>query len=162
MKKLLLLSLVVLSMACGRCIITPDVKITKDWRKFKTIDPEMIAYVESFELDFNIKIDNLVVGFDYDNLVVEGDSKAGYCEVKANLAQITINVKVWDNLKTNVHREQLMYHELGHCALRDFTHRDGKLKGGCPESIMNSRIFNDRAIRDCYIPRRGYYIEEMK
>ena len=60
-----------------------------------------------------------------------------------------------------VEREQLIWHELGHCAMgRD--HNNKLLPNGHAESIMNSSSVNVvYANRDYYIQHHADYVKEM-
>jgi hypothetical protein len=71
---------------------------------------------------------------------------------------ITIRESYWRNI-TDAAREQLMFHELGHCLLnRD--HRADLLKYGfysLPVSVMYPSMFSDTL----YSPNRAYYLREL-
>lgn len=78
-----------------------------------------------------------------------------------------IEVDAWYwNRMSEVSREQLIFHELGHCSLLEMDHRDMMvdfidLGRRCPISIMRSYIFSQDEITRCYIPHRLFYINEL-
>ena len=92
------------------------------------------------------------------------DKHAGICHSWSDgHREITINKKYWDNY-SDKQREQLIFHELGHCALnRD--HNDATITMNdtvCPESIMRSKIFNLFEIAYCYNYDYGHYLQELR
>lgn len=98
------------------------------------------SYIYSFEADSAAigqptQVLDLVVQF---NSGIETDNLAGEC-VYGNYYTtpvININPVYWNNA-TAVQREILMYHELGHCILWIYYHRNGFTSMGMPVSIMN-------------------------
>lgn len=143
LRKITLLLLSLLAVSCGG-----------DNKKYWIESPELEFYVKRFEqlsLSFlPTKIDNLVVKFD--NLTF---GTAGLCIIRPKKApEIFIDHAYWQTL-SDAGRENLMFHELGHCILyRDhITEKDSK---GNPVSLMYPRI-----IPNLYEKNMGSYIEEL-
>ncbi len=100
-------------------------------------DYTLIKYVSLFEAaskmysDKDIDVDNISVTF--------GDIKPwGLCRTVAARSEIVIDRRRWDILSEQ-NREQLMFHELGHCILKR-SHCNEKLNG-TPVSIMHESEF---------------------
>lgn len=68
--------------------------------------------------------------------------------------RIIVDKKVWDSLN-HLDREELMYHELGHCLLKQ-VHRDDSVND-YPISIMHRRHMGYQK----YAQHREYYLKEM-
>lgn len=140
MKKLSIVFLFVLS-ACG---VTPY------------YDPELLPYLEKFKVEMNIKADYVSLYF--------GELKSptiGRCSfgVFPN-TYITIDRDFWDSTTADG-KEQLMYHELGHCVL--YLMHDDELVNyqgyQIPSSIMNSYFFGEAWF---YTDLKDQYKEALK
>lgn len=95
-----------------------------------------------------------------DNLILEmvdelQDLELGVCSVNNEIRIIKVLSSTWKPL-TDAGKEQIVYHELGHCGLGR-AHLDGTLLDGSPRSIMNSKHFNDSA----YLYYHDYYMHEL-
>ena len=58
-------------------------------------------------------------------------------------------------------RQELIFHELGHCELNldhDETYNE---TDNCPTSIMNPFVFGDYGVDNCYTPKFNYYINQL-
>lgn len=127
--------------ALGGCASRPSQKI----------DNELLSYVKSFE-------DRYGVRYYGDAVIGELDqSKAGMCSISVNRTVITIN-KMYMKSLSHYGLEELMYHELGHCALR-LNHSNNKDEYGCPTSIMYYAAFGNSW---CYIDRREILLQELE
>jgi len=74
---------------------------------------------------------------------------------------IVINREYWESLKDDYCKEQLIYHELGHCLLQ-LDHDDSTVWKGSylvPKSIMHPIHFGCYPF---YRDNRDYYINELK
>lgn len=124
MKNLSLIMLFVLS-ACG---------------KEPYVDPELYQYAKTFEQEIGYSTENITMIFT--NLDMP---TIGRCTVEVsenNLVEIDKNFWAMSDFDE---REQLMYHELGHCAMY-LEHDDRKINYQnmeMPGSIMNSYFFGD-------------------
>lgn len=117
----------------------------------KYIEPEFNVYVQQFEIDCNCKV-NVPIKF---NMLYDlGESTLGVCTIFHGMnKEIFINVKSWQYLSIQ-EREQLIYHELGHCAL-DRPHDETILENGMPKSFMYPMMFPYSKTL------RSYYLNEL-
>ena len=149
-----LLVLIIL-VSCGKSDFVKN--STEDHDKDYSIDSAFIEYVDSFKQDFNRDF-KIKISFDDRESSIAGTCYTytdGYREIK-------IDRDYWNSINSNA-KEQLIYHELGHCIL-DLGHNDDySVKAGyyCPDSIMNSHAFNSFHIDNCYIPFFSDYLNEM-
>lgn len=135
MKKLSIVFLFVLS-ACG---VTPY------------HDPELLPYLEKFRSEMNLKSDYVSLYFGELEKPTIGRCRLG---IFPN-SYITIDKNFWETASESG-KEQLMYHELGHCVLM-LGHDDELIEYQgfqIPASIMNSYFFGDAwfysALKDEY------------
>ena len=115
-------------------------------------DEEFQPYIDSFQDDARLhgKTVNITnVSITYDENIPYG--KLGVCKG----THITINPGHWGGLPKSS-RKQLLYHELGHCALFR-KHDDSRTEDGRPASIMNRFIID----RYMYEANEKEYIDEL-
>jgi len=130
-----------------------------------------------------------VVETDFDNVVVifeeikdeEHGRAVGLCYPYPWQPKIVIDTEWWNKwYRADSEREQLMFHELGHCILNrehtekkevenfsdwienmlfemGFFEKKGYLKDGCPSSYMHPYVIGSRCIEKHY----DHYIEEL-
>ena len=117
-----------------------------------TIDPELRPYLTKFEEEIGVDASGINIVFGD----IEGDI-VGFCNVGWKRRSIVIDRSSWKNLE-HYEKEELMYHELGHCAM-DLDHDDEqkKILNSCPSSVMNSRLLGI-----CYKLYTNYYKQELK
>ena len=72
----------------------------------------------------------------------------GYCEEVDGYPVVNINWAYWKN-STDLERELLMFHELGHCVLK-VPHHAGQMPDGTPTSIMHPNKTNANAYSKYY------------
>lgn len=136
------------------------------------IDPEFKPHVDSF---------SKIVGTTVKNSVVMGklkDGIAGTCyyhwSFNRDRNRIVIDKEYYNLIKKSYYSvEQLIWHELGHCFLKIWTHDDkimekkisdelmGEYTIDCPKSIMNSTAFSAFEMKHCYIPFKKHYINDL-
>jgi hypothetical protein len=123
--------------------------------------PELNHYFNRFEEVFDLKVHH-VSGLYADNFDKYDVSKAtvGLC-IKYGLSPLPNEVRVlkswWDD-SSDLEKELLVYHELGHCVINR-KHKEGFIDGtNCPNSLMNSIMVGEY----CYIKHYDYYIWELK
>lgn len=124
-------------------------------RRSKT-DPTFNQFVESFTKQFNVAVKVPIV------LRNINPKYAGVCLKYSNgYREIQINSTHWKNYSLE-QKEQLVYHELGHCVLNR-GHNDKLMEANtnCPDSIMRSYMFNLSEINNCYLPEYNHYMEEL-
>jgi hypothetical protein len=116
-------------------------------------DEQFRQYVDMFEQEFGITVNVPIVFKSIDK------SYAGLCLVWDNdYREINISKEYWQYY-TEEQREQLIFHELGHC-VGNLPH-DNTTVGGCPKSIMRSFMFSFFEVQNCYLPNRNEYIVDM-
>ena len=149
MKKLLILLLLT---SCGKFLPSDVLRIDKPYKVKKT-DKTFSFYVSKFEKEFKIKVRVPIV---FESLK---PFYSGVCYIwNDGYKQISINKEHWNSYNIE-QREQLIYHELGHC-IYELKHNDLMLKD-CPASIMRSFMFSIFEIQECYNPNRKNYISNM-
>jgi hypothetical protein len=89
----------------------------------------------------------------------ETDGAIGLCRhnYATNERSVTISFKWWQENKDVDMREQLIYHELGHCHF-DRDHRRERFKDNCPKSLMMNNEFISKV---CYDKYRKHYMFEL-
>lgn len=156
MKILILTALVV---SCGateakdyRHVPTDDTYPRYDPRSFKTIESDFIDTANKFSTEFGVGLKDLSIGYR------DFEGTAGVCwSYSSGHREIWVSLN-YRKIK-GAQKEQLLYHELGHCLLgleHNDEHEDER-----PESIMRSWAFNGYEIENYYTPTRPRYINEM-
>lgn len=150
-------------------------------KKYDTVNPEFKPYIQDFIASSN----GIVEESDVSNLTMEFKDYgvpyriAGTCW--PHLTEIDVNKDWWEDHKSHLVRQELIYHELGHCILRrphttisdhgdDFIdwvenelfklgiiEKKGLLPDNCPASYMHPVILSERCIRKHY----NYYVTEL-
>jgi len=148
----------ILLIACGkpeRCIKqgkgdTPDM--------IRNVDPDMEEYVHRFENDIGHDI-NFQVKFEE-----LSDNKAGECIQWTNGAKLVKIKKSYFMAINEYRKEQLLYHELGHCELNkdhnDSTKTFNSRAGTWPASVMRNTAFSESE-SNVYKEERNYYVQEL-
>lgn len=140
------LALLVLSASgCG--------KKQKDHEAFLQIDGSFQTYVNTFEQTAaseggSLVINDLILAFGSTPSINE----TGVCEwAEDETPRITINKRIWDTL-SDYDRQEVIFHELGHCVLRRI-HQSGEISayGGAmniPSSVMYPYRISGTIYRD--------------
>lgn len=121
----------ILALALTGCGLPGEIE--KPRREYRIDDPEFQVYIDKFE-DYSQhrrpqRVTNLVMRY---GQLKEGT--IGLCTVERNEPPlITIDVDFWVNA-SDIERETLVLHELGHCILRR-AHWE-TVTNGVPDSIM--------------------------
>jgi hypothetical protein len=113
-------------------------------------DGVLVPYIKRFESEVGVsaaQISARFVGVMYE---------AGLCNRNSGGAEIVLNRKTWDGATESI-REEMVYHELGHCALGR-GHNAARAPGGCPVSIMYPAVFGD----PCFSGDRAGYVAELR
>ena len=154
MKWLLILPLLA---SCGNLPFCGFMEGKKPYHNPPT-DAVFVKYIKKFNTEMNMST-NISTTFG-----TMKEKYAGVCHSWTNgHREITINKKHWDNY-SDKQREQLIFHELGHCALNREHHNDDTitLNGTlCPDSIMRSKMFNYFEIAYCYNYDYEHYLQEL-
>jgi hypothetical protein len=121
------------------------------------VPEEFAPYVERFQQEaaangVHLSITDLRVQFGQ----MRSASETGACEINGDeTPTITVNQAAWDR-RSDAEREELMYHELGHCALKR-QHNLARAHDGRPASIMNPYSLG----RHTYEQHRDEYVAEL-
>lgn len=155
MRVLFILNVIFTLSSCG--VILPDVLDRDDPVPYTPMDPTFQKYVDKFNAELKT---NSVVPIVFGPM----DPKfAGLCYKWTNgYAEVHIKRSFWE-VATEEQREELIFHELGHCHLNRGHNDDRIIIGGysCPESIMNSQVFHVGEIDNCYKVDYNHYITEL-
>lgn len=130
------------------------------------IDPRLVEYVDRFEdvardyygQDYDLPEMDIDIG-DTSGVIPSrpGFVTVGWCKVGGGKRpRIMISQSHWI-FYNDWEKEQLMFHELGHCALGRMMHRDTETPLRIPVSIMNTVMFDYRIYRDNW----QYYMDEL-
>lgn len=122
-----------------------------------SIEDKYIKYVRRFVADgerFGRKI------YIYDLIVRSvpeiNEETIGQCERKYNTTpEVTISASFWENF-SDAEKEELIYHELGHCVLKR-RHNEYTDDWGTPVSMMNPFFLPELV----YIKYHEMYIREL-
>lgn len=130
-KKIIFLLVLFYSTACG------GVEVDTTSYRGGSVERAFVPYLKSFERDCGKKVD-IHIRFSYIDTknIFTGHNIIGYCwPIYPKF--VTIDLKWWANHPSKTMREELIYHELGHCILYRM-HNDKKDKYGNKASIMHS------------------------
>ncbi len=103
------------------------------------VDPAFNEYVQDFEMKVGVQVNNVDITFEPTKYPVLGECWSGGSKNK-----VKIDPTQWAKMNKYA-REQLVYHELGHCVL-GLKHNDGEVEinGWTVEgSIMNTYFFGN-------------------
>jgi beta-lactamase regulating signal transducer with metallopeptidase domain len=112
------------------------------------------ALVNLKQINNELKIKNLKIELG----TVNTDSELGVCELNRESPTIIINKNLWESL-TQVQKEMLLFHELGHCILGR-THKNTFISADqttIPASLMSSILISEKS----YSNYRDYYLQEL-
>ena len=148
--------------ACEKTAVTPQVDTTlPPTGEFANVDAELWTYFQRFEdeaLARGIEVDLNDFDITANIEMLDGDNVAGQCSYHPiNPNHITIDEDFWE-IASDLLKEMIVFHELGHCYLfRD--HREDAYTTGRCVSIMRSGLSN---CRDGYNTNtRATYLDEL-
>ena len=131
-------------------------------------DPSLSEYLSQFEEDMGVEIPgHLSISIVDDLYKISNPNVDAVCwsNSKTKVGEkIEIRRSRWEDMDDDS-REQLLYHELGHCVLNkdhNFGQKPGLIWSLCPSSIMNPYTFTEGQIENCYIPDHADYLEELR
>lgn len=107
------------------------------------------AFVEKFQEYVGYKFDDIEYSF-YDSKTTQ----IGFCSIIGNYKSVSIDNYYW-NTSSDLGKEQLVFHELGHCVLK--RQHNKEFIANHPVSIMYPLILSDRLYSKYY----DSYIEEL-
>jgi hypothetical protein len=118
---------------------------------------EFAPYADRFQQaaaqqGLQVPVDNLIIRFGE----LQNERQNGLCELTSDQTPtITIRKEIWDQMD-DADREELIFHEMGHCVLGR-SHKSEKSADGVPLSIMHPyRISNS-----VYLEYRDQYLTEL-
>ena len=134
----------------------------KDKQNLVQIDSDFSAFVTNFEaasknMGRSGRISDLVVEFGS----TPSMNETGVCEItEGETPRVTINERIWTNLSV-MDRQEVIFHELGHCVLRR-QHQEGTVTvGGYWGTIPSSIMYPYRIPGSIYEPNQEYYDGEL-
>jgi len=123
-----------------------------------SVDPDLAPYFVSFAKNIGHNTENIAASFQSLQLPMVGQCILYSDGTKA----IQIDRTYWNSIGDD-QKEQLMWHELGHCSM-GLQHTPGFISSGpmvgCPVSIMNPDVFS--YLIDCYTNNKAYYYQEIQ
>lgn len=148
MNKILVLLLGLAALILGGCGSNPH---HFDVTGFET-------YYNNFAVAGNVQCDNLIIKFGTlgDPGPVAGSEIVGECITQENATPVVVIDQLYWSQASDSVREELIWHELGHCLLHR-VHRMDVLSNNEPASIMNPMLFDPYAIQNNY----QYYKTEL-
>lgn len=125
-------------------LITLYSSCKKDHEKVYAVPTSIQPYIDEFinqaaDRGVDLVIDDLIVELG-SNLVLDGDEKAGLCTYGTSSSSplIELDTSSLNWLLNDYTREQLVFHELGHCILGQRGHRNNRLGNGNYQSYMRA------------------------
>ena len=171
MKILIKICLLILFVGCGKRGI--DIRTSDSLPVERNIiDNRLLEFVEGFEHTFKKTVwMDVIITEELEDYAKGGlleDNVVGVCwkSVSGETRRIEIKQSSFDDMSYKA-KEQLIFHELGHCVL-DKGHSDPQniftvlKEDGCKSSIMDVYTFSQSEISGCYQPQYNYYIKELK
>ncbi len=147
--KYLILSLVLLT-GCSGSLVKPGLHV----------NPEFIPHLEQFHKE--AKANNRLIIIE--NLTIKFDGKLNDTNILAECEHayypiISFRPSFWDNASEE-DRENVMFHELGHCIL-NLDHDEERIRTINNESIAKSIMYPWPLDGNVYLRYRSYYIIEL-
>ena len=161
---LILLSSFFVFTACQKDAVADlaEAPIIPEERTFPGVDERLWPYFQRFEeagIERGFEVDLVVAGITGVIEDLDGEHVAGQCTTFGNFrpGRITLDAEFW-NRSSDLFKEFIIFHELGHCYL-DRDHREDTFSNGRCVSIMRSGTLD---CRDNYnLATRGSYINEL-
>jgi len=152
-------------------------------KKHKGINPIFKPYIQEFVYASMGKVKQkdlkgLTMGF---HKYPKNSNTVGTCHPMGYFTEIDINKKWWDNHESSTERQELIFHELGHCILKrghteepinssgffawwerlffklGIFKKKNRLPDGCPSSYMHPYTLSP----DCIMKHYLYYLDEL-
>ncbi len=159
MKAITLLISASFLMSCQTDIF-PSENQTNTIQAYEDVDQRLWSYYESFEAEARKR----GLTYDLNLLKITGEIQnipetnvAGTCQYGSHLTHVTIDTDFWYR-NSNVQREFVVFHELGHCVLMR-GHLESSFNNGVCTSIMHSGLTNCNVAYNTN--NRTYYLDEL-
>ena len=156
MRNLIVALFILVLVSCGHQQTGHVVYNSDKVNKGGPTDIEFENYIVDFEIRTGADVSHVPVQFgDLDN------DRVGVCYSWASGARkIVIDRNQWYNRITELQREALMWHELGHCGL-NFGHNDTVRPDRCPVHIMNWQLISHFCYNKNYDDYIRRFLEDM-
>jgi hypothetical protein len=116
------------------------------------VDTILASYFDRFVRDVGASVQGISGSFGTITLPA-----VAYCTISTDGRSITVDRTFWNKSSEN-QREELIYHELGHCALNRDHDSSMQQNSFCPYTIMYPYSFGDS---ECYANEKPYYFHEL-
>ena len=152
----------ILILITASCSVVPVEEIRPGNYRGYTVEEELLPHVIQFEKECGVPVKLNVYFADFSTFnktmkLINSDFHAiGMCS-PFFFGDIYIDRAWWFSTYNYYRKEELMFHELGHCVLHRF-HNDDKDKYGMEESVMSSTMFMSYYQYEAY---RKEYIKEL-
>jgi Zn-dependent protease with chaperone function len=157
MKASLLLSLMLLTSCGNPFALHKDQHKHTDPRPILTTDPTFIKYIDLFEAEYGKMIGDIPINF---ALISKPQTVAWCNEWNSGERNVEVSQPHWNSMSES-QKEELIFHELGHCEL-NLDHDDTyDTNDSCPTSLMNPYVFGNYETTNCYIPKYDYYMRQL-
>ena len=130
-------------------------------KTYANVDEELWPYYREFEAQaalhgLEIDLNSFGTGIIEE---LNPNGVAGQCTYGTHqLADVVIDESFWNNARSYLLREMVVFHELGHCYLHR-GHEEGVLSNGACASIMRSGL--EECIDNYNSETRGRYLDEL-
>lgn len=155
---LFLLSACNLENSIGDNIDNPEVN--EDSKEYPLAEQRLWIHFENFEkaaLARNIILDLEELEITGSISDIPEDGVAGTCRYGSHVHHVTIDQAYWNSV-SELQREMVVFHELGHCVL-GIGHREADNGEGICLSMMNSGTTDCRVVYNS--ENRNYYLNEL-
>ena len=130
-------------------------------KSYDNVDEPLWVYFQRFEeaaARFNLQVDLEDIGIQASIAPTPYAGVVGLCNHRDDQPNSILIGREFFDRSSDLHRELIVFHELGHCVL-ERSHDDGLLHNGRCKSIMRT---GDGSCIDAYDEdHRDYYIEEL-
>lgn len=107
-----------------------------------SVEKQFLPYIKAFEKECNIKVDLHLRFAEPKSDIIISDKRIGYCWL-IGYKFIHINIEWWVRMPLESRREELIFHELGHCMFYRL-HDDSVDSSGVEKSVMSTLMFKDK------------------
>jgi hypothetical protein len=131
-----------------------------------SVQPQFSAFVSRFETvaaqqGRPLKVTNLIIQTGDLPVAANGDRERAVCETATGMTPtITVDNTAWAEIangaENDLDREELLFHEMGHCLLGR-VHNHDLQSDGTPVTMMNPY----RIDHDIYSDNHAYYVNEL-
>ena len=140
----------------GSCATT-EVEITA--HRGRSVEKSFVHHIQKFEKDCNVKVEVHMRFTDIKKELIYmfSSNTVAYCLMEP-IGIVHIDKDWWMRNANENRREELIYHELGHCTLGRILHNNKKDKEGRDISIMSENLFSNH---NQYRNNKKKYIKEL-